>query len=141
MLWGLAAVALLVFALRGFDRTRITRLRDFKPWMLGLGLATLVLLLALIGRPAIAAAALLVLGPVLLLRGRAREPRPKPASASRARMSAEEALAVLGLKPGATKDEIRAAYLRMMKAAHPDHGGSDWLASRINEAREILLRR
>jgi DnaJ family protein C protein 19 len=47
---------------------------------------------------------------------------------------------VLGLQPGASKAEIRAAHRRLMRGAHPDAGGSDWLASRVNEARDILLR-
>jgi len=53
-------------------------------------------------------------------------------------MDRAEALAVLGLGAGATPDEIRAAYRRLMATAHPDRGGSDWLAARINQARDIL---
>ncbi len=54
-------------------------------------------------------------------------------------MTREEALAVLGLAEGAKPEEIRAAHRRLMRAAHPDHGGSDWLAARLNEARDVLL--
>jgi DnaJ homolog subfamily C member 19 len=46
---------------------------------------------------------------------------------------------VLGLQPGASKTQIREAHRRLMRGAHPDTGGSDWLAARINQARDILL--
>ena len=60
-------------------------------------------------------------------------------SAAGAVMGRAEALAVLGLAEGATAEEVRTAHRRLMRAAHPDHGGSDWLAARINQARDVLL--
>lgn len=50
-----------------------------------------------------------------------------------------EALAILGLAEGATPEAIKAAHRRLMRSAHPDQGGSDWLAARLNEARDLLL--
>lgn len=54
-------------------------------------------------------------------------------------MSRAEALEVLGLAEGASDEDIRAAHLRLMKQVHPDRGGSDYLAAKLNEARRILL--
>jgi DnaJ-domain-containing protein 1 len=55
------------------------------------------------------------------------------------RMTRAEAFSVLGLAEGASEADIRAAYLRLMRSAHPDRGGSAWLAARLNEARDVLL--
>jgi hypothetical protein len=54
-------------------------------------------------------------------------------------MSHDEALAVLGLKAGAANDDIKNAHRRLMKDFHPDRGGSDYLAAKINQAKDILL--
>jgi hypothetical protein len=64
--------------------------------------------------------------------------RAQPPAASH-KMTREEAMAILGLKGSFTADDVRAAHRRLMKTAHPDLGGSDYLAAKINEAKEFLL--
>jgi hypothetical protein len=54
-------------------------------------------------------------------------------------MSREEASAILGLKVGASAADIKAAHKRLMKDFHPDKGGSDYLAAKINAAKDVLL--
>lgn len=56
-------------------------------------------------------------------------------------MTREEALEILGLNADADKEEIIAAHKKLMQKIHPDKGGSSFLASQINQAKDTLLNR
>lgn len=140
----LGAIVLFVLmgGLRAFERASVKSVKSLLIWVAALGGLSLALLMILTGRAPAALGALALLGPMLYQNwqaGRGRRPEGVARPAARAALSRQEALEVLGLDPGATEAEIREAHLRLMRAAHPDAGGSDWLASRINQARDVLL--
>jgi hypothetical protein len=145
MLWlalGAGTLLILLSAAREFSRADVKTLKSLARWVVGLGGLALAMLLFLTGRGAVALGALTLLGPSVWSwwRGSPARRGPGPqAAAPRGRMTRQEALEVLGLPPSAGAADIQAAYVRLMRAAHPDQGGSDWLASRINQARDVLL--
>lgn len=61
------------------------------------------------------------------------------AAAPSSRMSADEARRILGVEEGASREEVQAAYTRLMRLAHPDKGGTAGLAAQLNAARDRLL--
>jgi DnaJ family protein C protein 19 len=157
MLWlVLGGLTLFLFlgGLRAFERASVTTIKSLLAWIAALGGITLALLLILTGREGIALGALAMFGPLIWQRWRAyrasiggpQQQRPsggssQPPPRRQTGMTQEEAYQVLGLRPGATEAEIRAAHHRLMRTAHPDSGGSDWLATRVNLARDVLLGR
>jgi hypothetical protein len=85
------------------------------------------------------AAVLAVVGVWITVASR-RRPVERSRGADREGMDVAEARSILGVGPAASPDEIRSAYLRLIRAVHPDAGGSEGLAARLNAARDRLLR-
>jgi len=144
---GGAALLVLMAALGMFSRAQVATLKQLGVWVVAIGGLLLAVLLLFTGRGATAIGALVMLGPLVwswlgVSRGRPASGSGGAGQGSPPRAGAltrAEAFEVLGLKPGASEAEIREAHRRLMQAAHPDHGGSDWLAARINLARDVLL--
>jgi hypothetical protein len=70
--------------------------------------------------------------------GGGASPSEAAPSVSERRMSRAEALSVLGLEEGASKEAVITAYRNLMKRVHPDAGGSGYLAAKLNQAKDVL---
>jgi hypothetical protein len=146
VLFGAIVVITLILALKGVGGSRAAK--HGSNVLVGALVVALVVLLTLrAGIPWVGIATAIVWG--LLQKVRTQTAASRPAEGARAsagpghrdghRMTRDEAFQVLGLPAGATKAEILAEYRRLMKKVHPDQGGTTYLATRLNEARDVLL--
>ncbi len=98
--------------------------------------------MAFSGRYALAAPiGFLLLWVVRLWRAAKPSVHTPAASSAGGAMTRAQALDVLGLYDHVTRADIELAYKALMVKNHPDQGGTDWLAARLNEARDCLLNR
>ena len=146
MIAGAAILILLLMLLRGFAFADVKRLAKGLGRTAGFLLALAALALAFTGRFGLAVFAG-SLAWAFLMGDRAvgrrpsagGGPRPGQRPPARVSMTRAEAFEVLGLEPGASADEIRAAHRRLILQTHPDKGGSNYLAAKINQAKDVLL--
>jgi len=138
---GLGALGLLMWAARAFSRADVGSLKVLGAWIAALGGIALGAMLLLTGRGALAIGAAVMLGP--LVWGWWKDAQPSGSRPGRMtnKMTRAEALEVLDLEDPVSDSDVQAAYVRLMRIAHPDSGGSHGLASRVNQARDLLRRR
>lgn len=136
----LVGVVVAILMARLPSRQAATLLR----WILGIGGLLLGGLLTIRG---LAVAGIPMIGAALGFLGVAMGRKPSRSSGSGASappastgMSEAEARAILGVEPDADEETIRKAHRTMMKKVHPDQGGSDALAAKVQEARDVLLK-
>ena len=137
----LGALALLILVWAGRSGGAIFKRRE---WRIGSGVVAVA---ALTGAALLAfreaflpAAGLFILSLWLAVAARKNGVAPgKPTPPPSSRMSLEEARAILGVAPGATAAQVRAAHKRLIRMAHPDKGGTSGLAAQLNAARDRLL--
>lgn len=145
IMFGIAALVGLYGLYRFFLAADVKQIKAFLLTAGFIVIAGVLLLLAVTGRLPAAIALLFALLPLAAgIRRRIASPSthdaPPPPASQQAAMDREEALAVLGLAEGATDEDIKTAHKKLIKKTHPDAEGSEWLAARINQARDILLR-
>ncbi|WP_438952419.1 molecular chaperone DnaJ [Porticoccus sp.] len=79
--------------------------------------------------------------PFLQVLRRKNQPPPQQASVGTSgELSQQEAFQLLGLQPGASREAIIDAHKRLIQKLHPDRGGNDYLAAKLNAARDLLLK-
>lgn len=140
---GLGMLAALLYAARSFSKASVASIKALLTWVAALAGLSLAALLFLTGRGPAALSGLVLFGPLIWNWWKQYAAARGPAAPLLARrgtaMGRAEALQILGLSDPVSDSDVRAAWVRLMRVAHPDGGGSDWIAARINQARDVLL--
>ena len=124
---------------RFFVQADVPQIKSFFKTLAFGALGLIIVFLALTGR---LPAALILLALAVPFAWKQLRPRltQTTAATGSGRMTRTEALDILGLSEPVTEDQINEAYRRLMQKVHPDNQGSDWLAVKLNQARDLLLK-
>lgn len=149
---GLLLAGLLLMLLNWWANAQVKSAKNSLMWMIAAVCAALAFILLATGKAILAAVPALfavfrMFGPMVVSRLLSGINFGRFGAGSRAgqggnnheNLSRQEALEVLGLDEGASEKEISEAYRRLMAQVHPDKGGSDWMAAKLNAARRTLL--
>ena len=142
MHWILLGLGVLIggYALfRFFMKANASQVKALILVIVSLTLIVALFYMAVTGRLPAALALLGALVPFVI--GYLRQRQAAPQREAKSDISTrEEALEILGLQDDATEADIKAAYKKLMAKVHPDVEGSEWMAAKLNAARDILLK-
>lgn len=127
---------------RFFLNANVQQIKAFGLSFLAMILGGAIFALAITGRFPAAAALIAAMIPVIMgilqVRQKIRE-QASPAAELEA-MDAKQAREILSVGEDADEKEIKEAYKKLMQKVHPDNEGSEWMAAKLNQARDILLK-
>ncbi len=131
----------LVALYKFFLKADVQEIRALFSSVIVITICAALFVLSVTGRLPAAIAIISAIAPFALAWYNRRTQRNSPAAPSSNKpLDRKEALEILGLGEAAGADDIEAAYKRLMKKVHPDQEGSDWMAAKLNAARDFLLK-
>ena len=121
-----------------FINADVKQVKAFFLSVLAIAICVALIIMALTGRLVPALVIFITLLPFVAKYVHLRK-QEQTASPGSGVMTQKEALEVLNLKDGASPEDIQSAYKKLMMKVHPDTEGSEWMAAKLNQARDILL--
>jgi len=122
---------------RFFMRANVQQIKAFFMVAISFAIIIAIFVMAVTGRLPAALALVVGLAPFV---PRFFKAKPSGASAKDSAMTRDEACEILGVAKDATNVQIKEAYKKLMKKMHPDQEGSEWMAQKLNAAKDLLLK-